>query len=831
MIGDFNYSDIKWDINRDTHLPPHCLEFMSTLERFGLSQLNHHPSRREHENILDLILTNNPIKISPIYCDLFTYTSDHYLLHFDLTTTLSEIINPPRKVLNFKRANNDQLRTDITNSDLTTLISNQVNIDNKLLSWSTKLLEIIYNNIPQITIRKGHSQAWVDHEALAQIRKKDRALKAAKKHKTTALWDKFKELRNRLKNLMARKHSEYITTMCNSITTNPKKFWTYLKTHTKSRGIPAFLKGNNDTKITDHMEMASLFNIFFHSTFTPTNNNPLPNIDTHNDPNLHELHFDSVDIEKQLSQLNSIKAPGPDNLPTKILKEYAHELAPSVTTLFNDSLNEGTVPTAWKQANVIPLHKKGNKHTASNYRPISLLPVISKVLERCIYNKIIDYIIPKLTNLQHGFLRNRSTATQLLTVFSKINNILDTGNQADVVYFDLSKAFDSVPHNFLIHKLKSFGFHGKLLKWLSNYLTNRLQRVSFNGSVSEWLPVTSGVPQGSILGPLLFLIYINDLPTVLSPNTLCAIFADDTKIYRNINSHQDHLILQRDINNVHDWSKLWGLTFNQNKCNIITLKRASNGTEFIYKMGDIDIIRTNTVMDLGVKIHTMLRWNDHINTIISKANQRLWITIRTLGFNAPLKTKTVTYIALCRSILEYNTVLWSPSSKDNILKVELIQRQATNYFTDNPRRPSPLHIEYKERLIACNLLPLTYRREFYDLIFFIKSLRGLVAFNILEFISFQTGAQDRLTRNRMHGLTLNYNNARLESSAHFYPIRIARLWNALTLDIRRTLTSDLPLSQIKAVLTRLYKDRLLNHFETDNTCTWVMACRCARCQP
>ena len=691
------------------------------------------------------------------------------------------------------------------------------------------MLTVIKNNIPQITIRHGQSQAWIDHEALTEIRRKDRALKQAKKHDTKHLWAKFKLLRNRIKNIMSFKHTEYIFSMCNSISTNPKKFWTYLKTHTKSRGIPAFLRGENNSKITNIARMASAFNNFFHSTFTPINNNNLPNIQIQQDPNLHDITFESNEIEKQLKQLNPSKAPGPDNIPTKILKECAHLLAPSITTLFNTSLLEGLIPNTWKQANVIPLHKKGDKNAPSNYRPISLLPVISKVLERCIYNRIIDYIIPKLTYLQHGFLRNRSTATQLLTVFSNINNILDSGNQADVVYFDLSKAFDSVPHRFLIHKLTSFGIHGNLLNWFSNYLANRLQRVSFNGSVSEWLPVTSGVPQGSILGPLLFLLYINDLPTVLSPNTLCAIFADDTKIYRNINSHQDHLILQHDIDKIHNWSSMWGLTFNKKKCSIISLKRASNSTEFIYTMDNTKLTRTSTVMDLGVTIHKLLRWNDHINVLTSKANQRMWLIRRTIGFEAPLKTKTISYVALCRSIVEYNTVLWSPSTKDNILKIESIQRQATNYITNNPKRPSALHVEYRERLIQCNLLPLSYRREFYDIIFFIKSLRGLIAFNILDFISFQQVAQVRVTRNRMHGLNLNYTNTRLESSAHFYPIRIARLWNALPLSLRITLTSQIPLSQLKSTLTRFYKDRLLNHFSTDITCTWVMACRCHQC--
>ena len=186
-------------------------------------------------------------------------------------------------------------------------------------------------------------------------------------------------------------------------------------------------------------------------------------------------------------------------------------------------------------------------------------------------------------------------------------------------------------------------------------------------------------------------------------------------------------------------------------------------------------------------------------------------------------------MALCRSILEYNTVVWNPSTKD--LALESVQRKVTNYLTNNPKRPSNLHIEYRERLLTWNLLPLTYHREFYDIIFFLKSLRGMIAFNILDYINFQHDVLTRVTRNREHGLNLNYTNNRLESSAHFYPIRITRLWNALPLMLRAALMSPITLPTIKSKLTKFYKDRLVDHFETANTCTWVMACRCHQCRP
>jgi hypothetical protein len=342
--------------------------------------------------------------------------------------------------------------------------------------------------------------------------------------------------------------------------------------------------------------------------------------------------------------------------------------------------------------------------------------------------------------------------------------------------------------------------------------------------------VTSGVPQGSILGPLLFILYINDLPDLLSYNTLCAIFADDTKIYRHINSHQDHLILQRDIVNIHSWSTTWGLKFNKNKCTIISLKRNNDPVEYLYSMDNSLLPRTDNAPDLGITITQTLSWNMHINTITNKALKRMWFLIWTLGFNAPQKAKLTTYLTIVRSILEYSTPVWNPTTKENIKQLESIQRKCTNYILNNPRRPSPLHTDYKTRLLTLNLLPLSYRREFYDLIFFFKSLNKMHAYNILDYLKFQDNTEARITRNRTLGLTLTLPKLKLTSSAQFYPSRIARIWNSLHIDLRMKLTSPVPLPVIKKLLNEYYFDMLSNLFDPDNLCTYVSACPCWTCR-
>jgi len=829
LLGDFNMNKLKWQPALDKNLPTHSQSFLNLIHSYGLTQLNRNPSTTKG-NILDLVLTNFPDKLSKIYASTYHYRSDHFLLDFKINITTDKIIPPPRQVYDFKNANYQNLKTELQNHNLLTQLNDLATADSKWDYWKMTILGAINNNIRKITIKHNDTPPWMTKPLLQLIRRKNIALKRAKSLDSPDTWQKFKRVRNRVKNMIGYKQRSYLFTLCNTLRENPKAFWTLLKSQSKSNSTPTKMFFNGKEANTPG-DIATLLNSFFHSIFTPIPKViQYPNILTHADPNLAIIQLTIPEVTISLKKLNPGKAQGPDNIPTKILKDMADILAPSITGMFNFSLSHGTIPNAWKMANIIPIHKKGSRHQATNYRPISLLPVISKVLERCIYNKIIEHIIPKLSNQQHGFLSSRSTTTQLLTVFSRINNILDNGNQADVIYFDLSKAFDSVPHKLLIHKLRGFGINGSLLNWISDYLTNRLQRVLINGTESAWLPVTSGVPQGSILGPLLFLLYINDLPNALSPDTLCAIFADDTKIYRQISNPNDALALQNDIDSLHKWSMTWGLTFNSTKCMALSIKRRNHPYRHPYKMDSTPLPRITDMNDLGVNINSKLRWNNHITNITKKANQRLWLIKRTIGYRAPVMAKTTTYITMVRSLLEYGTPVWNPSTKDNLTQLETIQRKATNYILNNPPYYALGHIPYKQRLIACNLLPTSYRREFYDLIFFIKCIKGWMHFSILDYTAFIINRHNRPTRNTNHGLNLTTIQTRLEATSHFYTHRITRTWNSLPLDLRQKLLDSPTISNAKRHLKDFYDSRLLNHFDHANTCTWILSCRCPQCR-
>jgi hypothetical protein len=546
------------------------------------------------------------------------------------------------------------------------------------------------------------------------------------------------------------------------------------------------------------------------------------------DDTLCDITFTKDEILKELKDINPNKAPGPDGLSSRVLKTCCVELAGPVQTLFNQSLQTSKVPTDWKRANVAPIFKKGSKVEPSNYRPVSLLPIISKTLERCILNKILDTIAPKISKLQHGFMKGKSTMTQIMTVLSNIHRIFDERKQTDVIYFDLSKAFDSVPHKLLIHKLKSFGIHGRLLDWITHYLSDRKQRVTLDGTCSAWLPVASGVPQGSILGPILFLLYINDLPDILSPDTLCAIFADDTKIYRQITDIADTKALQEDINNIALWGQTWGLKFNNTKTVHLTIATKTS-IETTFTMGEDNIEKVESTNDLGIEVRNDLKWSSHIDKIVKKAKQRLGLIIRTLGFDAPRRAKQTAYISLVRSILETGSQLWSPHDKDSLSKLEKVQRTATKYITNNPHITQQGYVNYKTRLLETGLLPLSYRREIADLSYFCKHLHSDIT-NLIDFITENKRQGGIRTRSQSQAITYTIPKTKTSQSAHFYPARIARLWNSLPENLRETLQFQRNSTIVKQHLIPLYKIELSNLFDPDNTCTWIHTCQCTRCR-
>ncbi|CAM5121275.1 unnamed protein product [Eretmochelys imbricata] len=292
-------------------------------------------------------------------------------------------------------------------------------------------------------------------------------------------------------------------------------------------------------------------------------------------------------VEAKLEQLNGIKSAVPDNLHPRILKELVHEIASPSARIFNESVNSGVVPYNWRIANIVPIFKKGKKGDPGNYRPVSLTPVVCKVLEKILKEKVVKDIEVngKWDKIQHGFRKGRSCQTNLISFFEKETDFLDKGNAVDLIYLDFSKVFDTVPHGELLVKLEKMGINTKIERWIRNWLTGRLQRVQLKGELSGWRKVTSGVPPGSVLGPILFNLFITDLGT--KSGSVLIKSADDTKLGGIANLEKDQDIIQEDVDDLVNWSNSNRMKFNSEKCKVMHL--GINNKNFSYKLGDTSI--------------------------------------------------------------------------------------------------------------------------------------------------------------------------------------------------------------------------------------------------
>ena len=386
-------------------------------------------------------------------------------------------------------------------------------------------------------------------------------------------------------------------------------------------------------------DKANLFNSYFFDQFSGASNYDI-SIDWTND-SLFDIDFDAMEIKRLLSNVNSNKACGPDGIHGKILKQCAVGLAHPLSMLFRLSYNCGSLPKDWRVANVVPVHKKGSKDNIENYRPISLTSLVMKIFERVLKKEILNRTTHLLDERQHGFLSQRSCTTNMVgfldSVALSVNDLKTVST--DVVYFDFSKAFDSVNHDLILSKLKNmYGIDGRLLKFIQKYLQGREQSVVLENCVSTSKPVLSGVPQGSILGPILFVLFINDLPSGLSQGTELALYADDTKIWRSITSQLDHEILQNDINYLNNWATLNKMHFHPLKCKVVSIHSSPSPlgvlpfVNFHYHLGESLLEYTESEKDLGVTINCKLNFSEQQANLLLKANQQFGLLKRTCNF-------------------------------------------------------------------------------------------------------------------------------------------------------------------------------------------------------
>ena len=457
----------------------------------------------------------------------------------------------------------------------------------------------------------------------------------------------------------------------------------------------------------------------------------------------------------------------------------AEALADPLTLVLNKILSTGTLPQLWKDANVTPIFKKGKKSSPGNYRPVSLTSVICKLMESLVRDHIVKHMNTNslFTKYQHGFMEGRSCSTNLLATLDVWSDAVENGIPVDTIYLDFAKAFDTVPHQRLLNKLHSYGIRGKTYEWIKDFLSSRRQRVVVKGSMSDWAPVTSGIPQGSVLGPLLFVIFINDLPNITQ--CITQMFADDTKIFSPVANTEDKEKLQNDLDSLCVWSDKWQLRFNASKCKVLHIGSAN--PHYKYSMESIDgtvqLEETELEKDLGVHIDPELKFSKHVERQVNKANRILGLIRRSYEF-IDMEVMKKLFTSLVRPHLEFGNVAWSPRLEKDRNLIEGVQTRATKLV------PELKDLEYEERLKRMDLPSLRYRRVRGDMIETYKYTHSKYTVN-----------EDLLVRNedsvaRGHSLKLQKRYCGSATRFNFYSFRIVDSWNFLPEDIINAPTLD-----------------------------------------
>ena len=376
-----------------------------------------------------------------------------------------------------------------------------------------------------------------------------------------------------------------------------------------------------------------------------------------------------------------------------------------------------------------------------------------KVFERCIKTKLLAECEEYLDPRQHGFVNGKSCTTQMVPFADNLALALNNKSRVDVIYFDFAKAFDTVSHDLILHKLKYlYGVDGLMLRFIKSYLQGRQQQVVVSGSKSSTLPVHSGVPQGSILGPLLFVLFINDMFSCISDETNIALYADDTKIWREINMFDDHIVLQQDINNLLQWSLQNKMKFHPSKCKALSVSLQRNVLDnlpfnvYHYVLGESFIDFVGSQRDLGVIINTKLLWGPQIDNLISNASSKLGLLMRTCHFTTNKRQKRSFYLAIVRSLFEHCSVIWCPQHATHIAKFDAIQKRAIKWIDGHPF-VSYTREEFLIKQRQYDILPMSLRFRFNDLKLCYQIVNGLVPIELPNHITFAEASRARYTRN------------------------------------------------------------------------------------
>ncbi len=780
VCGDFNHPEIDWIAHTTPRDTTRAASFLETIDNTYMYQHIKDFTRSRgtaQRSTLDLVLTNEEQMLTDLCYEAPLGRSDHCVLRFTLVCYSEPLESGNGRKFLYHKGDYDEMRSaldidwEAAFADCPRDPNRQYNI------LTTRILEAQQKHIPSFDPARASKYKYPVNKTIREaIHKKHRAWQRFMETRCDNKLQDYHRQRNKVRKLTRQAKLEYERRLAREAKQNPKKFWRYAKSHLKVKeGIPDLKTEQRGTDgsfqmATSNEDKAETLSSFFSNVFTdePDGEVPVPGASNIRSP----FQDEAVPLEtvrKLLKELDPNKAMGPDNMHPRVLRELSDILAKPLTHIFETSIETGLVPSSWREANISAIHKKGDKKLPGNYRPVSLTSVVCKIMEKVIRTWILDHMTSNhlISNQQYGFLPKRSTTTQLLTAVDQWLEIIDSGGEVDVIYFDFAKAFDTVPHKRLLQKIKHFGISPRVTKWLTSFLTQRRQRVTVRGTHSDWRGVTSGIPQGSVLGPILFVLYINDLPEAVRSDIL--LFADDTKVYREISSQEDRQALQDDVTAMERWSADWLLKFHPAKCKTMTLSsRGLAQPEAAYTLGGKRIKQITQEKDIGVIVDNKLSFDQHIASVANKGNRIMWAIRRCYTHLEEVSFRHL-FRGLVRPHLEYAQPVWKPYKRGQIHKLEQVQRRATKLVPTLRDRP------YPERLQRLLLPTLAFRRLRGDMIETFKITHGLYDPRTTRGLLYA----ESHTRTRGHPYKLKTQQSKKTARLNSFSRRIVSHWNSL----------------------------------------------------
>ena len=773
ITGDFNAKEINWEKQEagkeDDSWNSKLLDFATEHILTQHVKENTRMRGEDEPTRLDLVFTREKEDVKDLKHLPPLGKSDHMILEWDMVIDQdAEDENEQHKEerYNFSKANYAELRCFFEGFDWS-ILQTLESVNEKFNKFVEIYKEGVDTCVPKYGQRKMQKKKpWFNRRCEKARKLKDLAWNRARRHSSERAWAKYKEERNEFIRIRREEEIKYERNIVEKVENDPKLFYRHINGKLKARDSVRRLRTESGVVEKDE-EICEVLNDKLKSVFTQEDAFTEPEGEEEVEQ-ITDIQFEESELRNMMKKLDVTKAMGPDEISGWVLKNCADQLSAPLYTIIKQSLEEGELPEEWKRANIIPIFKGGDKEEPLNYRPVSLTSVVCKICEKIIRTRWIKYLEERgiLSDAQFGFREGRSCVTNLLSFYSRVTDVIqEKEGWVDSIFLDMKKAFDRVPHARLLWKLKSIGrVGGPLLKWMENYLKERKMRTLVRGAASKWVEVTSGVPQGAVLAPLMFLVYINDMPEGVK--SYMSLFADDAKVLKPIKNEESCRELQEDLNRLHEWSMKWKMEFNAKKCHVIEFGKSIHRPRGTYRLGGQLLEKSESEKDLGVTIQNNMSPEKHINRIVGGAFALLAdIRVAFKHMDENMMKKLI--VSLVRPRLEYAQVVWSPHLKKHIHKLERVQRAATRMV------PSLKDLPYEERLSKLGLPTLEARRVRGDMIMMYKCVNGLEKIDRDDFIVRDDG------RTRGHEYKLRRTRCTRDTKKYCFPNRGLGGWNGL----------------------------------------------------